>query len=308
MSTPGLYERAAESRPARQPRLQSIAALINPVSGSVRAGAEAELRALVAAHGYQLRLFTIGNHNVEQMVREAVSNGPDLLVVLAGDGTARLAADLCGPGGPLLAPLPGGTMNMLPHALYGTTPWRHTLEAILGDGVERPVSGGRICGRNFYVAAILGAPALWGRAREALRSGNLVEAVRRVNFAFRRAFAGGLNYGAEGHAGHSSEALMLICPLVSKVMDEERALELAALDVHDGREAVRLAFSGLVGGWRRDPAVSSEFVQRGWATMRGSIPSILDGETHRLSRRAEFEFVPRAFRALAPRASAAARP
>jgi diacylglycerol kinase family enzyme len=33
--------------------------------------------------------------------------------------------------------------------------------------------------------------------------------------------------------------------------------------------------------------------------MRGSIPAILDGETHKLPRRAEFEFVPRAFRALA---------
>jgi len=40
--------------------------------------------------------------------------------------------------------------------------------------------------------------------------------------------------------------------------------------------------------------------QRGWATMRRSIPSILDGEPHRLPRRVEFEFEPRAFRALAP--------
>jgi diacylglycerol kinase family enzyme len=199
-------------------------------------------------------------------------------------------------------------MNMLPHALYGAAPWQETLQAILDDGVERIVSGGRICGHNFYVAAILGSPALWAPAREALRSGKFFEARRRVALAFRRAFAGDLHYGAEGRADRAGEALMLICPLVSKAMNEECALESAALDVHDAREAVRLAFSGLVGGWRRDPAVSIEFVERGWATMRGSIPAVLDGETQKLSRRADFEFVPRAFRALAPGASAVPNP
>ena len=95
---------------------------------------------------------------------------------------------------------------------------------------------------------------------------------------------------------------MLICPLVSKAVEQECALELAALDFHDARELVRgLALSGVTSEtWRRDPAVSVELVQRGWASMRGSIPSsILDGETHKLPVRAEFEFTPRAFRALA---------
>jgi diacylglycerol kinase family enzyme len=87
---------------------------------------------------------------------------------------------------------------------------------------------------------------------------------------------------------------------VSKAINQECALELAALDFHDARELVRLAFSGLTGAWRSDPTVSIELIQRGWASMRGSIPSILDGEAQKLPHRAEFEFVPRAFRALAP--------
>ena len=284
----------------RPPHLQTISAVINPASGGVRAGAEDELRAIVAAHGYRLHVFTIGVDDVETVVRRALSAHPDLLVVLAGDGTARLAADLCGAGGPPLAPLPGGTMNMLPRALYGTTSWGEALQATLKSGVERMVSGGRICGRNFYVAAILGAPALLGHAREALRSGKLVEATRRFDYALRRAFAGGLRYGADRHAECAGEALMLICPLISKAMNEECALELVGMDVHTAREAVRLAFTGLIGSWRRDPAVSVDLIQHGWASMRKSIPSILDGETQRLPPRAEFEFVPCAFRALSP--------
>ena len=300
MSLPIAEDRAVAGAENTRPRLRTISAVINPAAGSVRPGAEDQLRALIAELGYSLSLFTVGADNVDELVRKAVGADPDLLVVLAGDGTARLAAELCGPDGPLLAPLPGGTLNMLPHALYGTSPWREALRSALTDGIERPVSGGRVCGHSFYVAAILGAPALWGQAREALRSGKLIEAKRRMDLAFRRAFAGGLRYGAEHQPERKTEALVLICPLVSKALEQECALELAALDFHDARELMRLAFSGVIGDWRRDPAVSIEQVQHGWASMRGSIPSILDGETHKLPHRAEFEFTPRAFRALAP--------
>jgi diacylglycerol kinase family enzyme len=300
MSLPIADDRAAAGAEVPRPRLRTISAVINPAAGGVRPGAEDQLRAIVAEHGYALRLSIIGPGDVDEVVRRAVAEAPDLLVVLAGDGTARLAAQLCGADGPLLAPLAGGTLNMLPHALYGATPWREALRATLSDGIERTVSGGRVCGHSFYVAAILGAPALWGQAREAIRSGKWARARRRVDLAIRRAFAGGLRYGAEGQPGRKGEALVLICPLVSKALEQECALELAALDFHDGRELVRLAFSGVTGAWRADPAVTIELVQRGWASMRGSIPSILDGETHRLPHRAEFEFTPKAFRALAP--------
>jgi diacylglycerol kinase family enzyme len=265
----------------------------------VRPGAEDELRRLVAEYGYELRVFTVHAEDVEQVVRTAVSSDPDLLAVLAGDGTARLAAELCGPRGPLVSPLPGGTLNMLPHALNGVVSWSDALRATLNEGVERMVSGGAVCGRTFYVAAVLGAPALWGGAREALRAGRLVEAKRRVDLAIRRAFAGGLRYRGEGLPERRGEALALICPLVSKAVDSECALEMAALDFHNAREMVRLALKGATGAWRDDPAVTVELVERGWAWMRGSIPSILDGETQKLPMCAEFEFVPQAFRALA---------
>ena len=300
MPSPIAVDRATAGAEASRPRLRTISAVINPAAGGVRAGAEDQLRALVAEHGYELSVSLVGPHDVDDVVRKAVAGDPDLLVVLAGDGTARLAAQLCGPEGPLLAPLAGGTLNMLPHALYGAAPWREALRATLTDGAPQMVSGGRVCGHSFYVAAVLGAPALWGQAREALRSGKLVRAARRIDLAVRRAFAGGLRYGAEGQTGRKGEALVLICPLVSKALEQECALELAALDFQGARELVRLALSGVTGAWRNDPAVSVELAQRGWASMRGSIPSILDGETHRLPRRAEFEFIPRAFRALAP--------
>ena len=300
MPPPSQSQSSARNSTSSKPRLRTVSALINPAAGSVRPGAEDDLRRLLAEHGCELRAFNMTGRNLEAVVREAVSVSTDLLVVLAGDGTARLAADLAGPEGPLIAPLAGGTLNMLPHALYGAVSWNDALRATLNEGVERMVSGGRIDGRSFYVAAVLGAPALWGRAREALRSGSLSQLRRRVTFAIRRAFAGGLAYGADGLEGGDTEALVLFCRLVSMALLELCALEMAALDLHDAREMLGLAFSGVLGAWRSDASVSVKATQRGWATMRRSIPSILDGEPHRLPRRVEFEFAPRAFRALAP--------
>lgn len=286
-------------------RLQTVAAVVNRASHGVRPGAEQELERLIAEYGYRTRLFVIGDSGAEKAVDDAVAGTPDLLVVLAGDGTARLAAERCGPDGPLLAPLPGGTMNMLPHALYGDQPWHGALRATLERGVERVVSGGRVATRPFFVAAVLGAPALWGDAREALRASRLSEAWRRAGVAMRRTFAGRIAYAAES-GERRSKALALICPLVSSALDAETGLELVAFDFSRASDIARLALNGFTGDWRDDPAVTTELTLRGWARMRGSLPAMLDGERERLPRSVTFEFVPRAFRALAPPAATVA--
>jgi diacylglycerol kinase family enzyme len=287
-------------------RLQTLAAVINPASHSVRPGAEKELESVIAEYGYRSRSFLISDGGAEQAVRDALATGPDLLIVLAGDGTAGLAADRIGPDGPLLAPLPGGTMNMLPHALYGVTPWQDALRAAFERGVERVVGGGRVDGRAFFVAAVLGSPALWGDAREALRAGRLAEAGRRARFAVRRAFAGRVTYTADGSDERRGKALALICPVVSKALEQEAGLEVAAFDVSHAGELVRLALTGFTGDWRDDPAVTTLLARGGWARMRSSVPAMLDGESLRLPRLVSFDFVPRAFRALAPPTGAVA--
>jgi len=286
--------------PIERPRLERITVVVNAASGSVGPGAAAVVEQLVAERGYALTVLAPEPHDIEAAVREAVDAAPDLVLILAGDGTARLAAELCGPDGPMVAPLPGGTLNMLPHALYGNLPWREALVAALDHGVERKVSGGRVGGHAFYVAAILGSPALWAYAREAVRAGDLKEAWRRAAFALRRAFSGELRYSLQGRPRRSAEAMVLISPIVSRAMDEEVALEVAALEMHSAREVFRLAFNGLVSDWRRDPGVKVGACTRGSVWARRSIPAILDGEIQRLPRGVEFAFEPCAFRALVP--------
>jgi diacylglycerol kinase family enzyme len=289
----------SETSPAARPRIQRIEAVVNEASGSVGPGAAMALAEVIAAYGYPCNLVTPPPADLSAAIASAVDAGPDLLVILGGDGTARLAAERCGPDGPLLAALPGGTLNMLPHVLYGALPWREALVAALSEGVERSICGGQVEGRSFYVAAVLGAPALLSAAREAMRAGKILRAWRRGAYALRRAFTGRVHYRLDGLPRREAEALVLISPNISKAMSTARSLEVAELDLHNATELFRLAFNGLVGDWRRDPGVMVYASVHGRAVARRPIPCILDGELLRLGRSAEFVFQPRAFRALA---------
>ncbi len=291
---------AAQTAAPRKVAIRRVAAVVNSASGGVGPGAADTLKALLDRFGLDSRVSVPETNQIEDAVRAAVESGPDLVIVLAGDGTASRAADLCGPDGPLVAPLPGGTMNMLPRALYGNRAWPDILEAALHHSAERWVSGGEVGGYRFYCAAILGSPALLALAREAVRSGKLARAWRYATTALRRALLTRVRFHGDGGTERKAVALGLICPLVSRTCDEERALEAAILDVHDAMEVFRLGLRNMLGDWRGDPAVTVESCVRGRVWARSPIPGLFDGELRRLGRSAEIRFKPRAFRALAP--------
>jgi len=284
-----------------QPRLRRVAAVVNPLSHSVGPEAAAALAAIVAEFDLPLDLVCPEPQDLEAAIQSAISAAPDLLIVLAGDGTARQAARLCGPDGPLLAILPGGTLNILSHALYGVRPWREILQTTLASGVERTLSGGSVAGRPFYAAAILGSPALWAPVREAVRALDFATAWRRGRSALSRAFAGHLRFESDQQPRCKTTGLGLICPLVSRVLDDHQpVLEAALLDQRGVAEVLRLGAYHLFGDWRNDPSVVTTPCRDGWAWARRRIPAILDGESFLLERRVEIVFIPEAYRALVP--------
>jgi diacylglycerol kinase family enzyme len=273
----------------------------NTASGGVTPDAPEKVAAILAECGIAANVCAPETKDLTRKLREAVDAAPDLLVVLAGDGTARAAAELCGPDGPLLAPLPGGTMNMLPHALYGRIPWPDALRLALEKGEERVIGGGEVGDHGFLCAAILGSPARLGRVREAAREGRLRVALGRARKAFSRAFTGRLRYSLDAGPREKAEALILMCPAASRVMDEDaQALEAAALNVEGAAEAVRLGVNTLIRDWRVDPGVEDRLcrVARVWSAH--GIPALLDGEWVRLPNLAEVRYQPRVCRVLAP--------
>lgn len=282
--------------------------MVNTASGGTGPTAPAELEAILATFGLEHRVVA-PEGDLEACIAEALDRRPDLLVILAGDGTARAAAAMTGPDGPLLAPLPGGTMNMLPKALYGQRSWPEALTDALTAGVAHPVSGGEIEGHAFYCAAMLGSPALLGPAREAVRHGQFRRAIKRAKVAASVAFAGRLRYALEGGAARKVEALSLICPLISRVLDErEPALEVAALNPRNAADLVALGLHAALGDWRADRNVRTDLARRMRVWAKGRIPAILDGETVHIGTVADVRFRPEAFRALVPAGEPICRP
>ena len=281
--------------------LKRIVLLVNPAAGGVGSGAAEEAEALLETYESQSQVILLEGSRMDAQIDEALALKPDLLVVLAGDGTARSAASRAGPKGPLVAPLPGGTMNMLPRALYGTGDWRAALHAALTEGEEQFVSGGQIDEHPFYCAAILGPPALWAPAREAVRGGRLSDAIKLAQRAFKRAFSGRLRYSLDGARTRKAESLVLISPMISRALDEPVGLEAAAMDAANAGDLVRLAAHALFDDWRKDPAVRSQPAKAIAVHSRSQIPALIDGESVRLDRQSLIRFTPRAFRTLAPR-------
>ena len=284
--------------------LGEVIMLVNPLSGGVGANAVEEAAAILADYSCASSIVELEPGRFDDQLQAALDARPDVLIVLAGDGTAGTIASRAGPDGPLIAPLPGGTMNMLPRALYGAVDWKAALRLALKEGAPQNVAGGEVSDgqfrKAFYCAAILGSPALWAPAREAVREGKLGLAWAYGRRALKRAFSGRLRFSLDGNPDRRAEALVIISPMISKAMDEDTGLEAAAMNPSDALQAFRLATHAVFDDWRQDPAVTTRAIQRATVRARSRIPAVLDGEPVLLRHEASVRFIPTAFRALAP--------
>ena len=289
--------------------LGRVIMLVNPLSGGVGPNAADEAAAILADYACETAVVALEGGQFDAQIQQALDARPDVLFVLAGDGTAGTIASRAGPDGPLVAPLPGGTMNMLPKALYGTADWKLALRRALEEGAPQRVAGGEVTDgqfrQAFYCAAILGSPALWAPAREAVREGKFGLAWAYGRRALKRAFSGRLRFSLDGRPDRRAEALVLISPMISKAMDEHTGLEAASMNPSDALQAFRLAAHAVFDDWRQDPAVTTKAIQQATVRARSRIPAVIDGEPALLRHEAKVRFIRTAFRALAPNPSAA---
>lgn len=280
---------------------QRVVAVLNEGSGSRDEASAGRMKSAFEDAGLAgVRIVSVGPNEIGSALNRAVAEA-DVLVVLGGDGTIRTAAIKCGEAGVPLIPLPGGTMNMLPKALFGEVDWEQALAATLADPCIRDVSGGIAEGQAFFCAAILGAPSLWADARQALRAGHLIQAIERSVIALRRSSSDSLDYQLGDTLRGSAEAVAVICPLVSRALTEDApSLEAAALDPGTAAGLFRLAFHAIFYDWRMDPSVELARVKNVRVSGYGRVPVILDGETVRMGRTVNITFQPMAFHAITP--------
>ena len=98
-----------------------------------------------------------------------------------------------------------------------------------------------------------------------------------------------------------TEAVALICPLISEEMsDSEQALEAAIIDVESAAEVIGLATTAAFGKWRDDKNILLTKTKRVDVQSSKEIPATLDGEKVNLGRSAEIDFVSKALTVLVP--------
>jgi diacylglycerol kinase family enzyme len=281
-----------------------VGAIINTSSGGCNAESEAEMLDLLKdANVSNCTTWCGESDQIKRAFAEAATQELKIVIVLGGDGTIRTAAEVCTGTGTYLLPLPGGTLNMLPRALYGDASWQNVLKDTLADPAIKMLSGGRVADANalFFVAAVVGAPGLWMEAREALREGDILDAVHKGGIAFEAMFDTTIQYFISPEVSGEAEVVTVICPLVSEQMsDSEQTLEAAAIAVANAAEVLGLATAAAFGKWRENKRVTLSKTQRVAVQSSGDIPLFLDGEKVKVGKIAEITFVPKAVNVLVP--------
>jgi diacylglycerol kinase family enzyme len=279
-----------------------VGVIINTSSGGCDLGSEEKtLNILKGAGVVEPRTWCGEADQVERSFSEAARHNLDVLIVLGGDGTIRTAAEACAQQGLYLIPLPGGTMNMLPRALYGDVSWEDALQNTLTAPSAKLLSGGRIADKQFFIAAILGAPSLWVEPRESIREGDIADAIEKGRVAFQKMFESKIQYLISGEIEGEAEAVALICPLVSEEMsDSEQALEVAVVDVENAVEVIGFVTAAAFGKWRHDRNILLTKTRRVGVQSSKDIPAILDGESVNLGKSAEIDFISKAVKVLVP--------
>jgi diacylglycerol kinase family enzyme len=279
-----------------------VGAIINTSSGDCDLESEQKMLSILKRAGIAEPKMWCGEADqMEPSFAEAAGQKLEVLIVLGGDGTIRTAAEECAEEGPYLIPLPGGTMNMLPRALYGEVSWGDALENTLTAPSAKVLSGGRIADKQFFIAAIVGAPALWTQARESIRDGDIIDAIEKGSVAFQKMFETKVQYLISGEIKGEAEAVALICPVISEEMsDSEQALEAAVIGVESAAEVIGLATAAAFGKWREDRNILLTKTKRVGVQSSKNIPAILDGEIVNLGRSAEIDFVSRAVNVIVP--------
>jgi len=279
-----------------------VGAIINTSSGGCDSESEQKILSILTRAGIVEPKAWCGEaKEMERSFAEAARQKLEVLIVLGGDGTIRTAAEVCAGKRPYLIPLPGGTMNMLPRALYGNVAWEESLKNTLAAPSLKVLSGGRIAGKQFLIAAIVGAPALLAEPRESMREGNIVDAIEKGSVAFRKMFETKVQYLISGGMKGEAEAVALICPLISEQMsNSEQGLEAAVVDVESAAEVIGLLSTAAFGKWRDHRNIVLAKTKRVSVQSSKDIPATLDGEIVNLGRSAEINFVSRALTVLVP--------
>lgn len=261
---------------ARTPsRIKKALVLLNEKAGSVGPKAAEQMDAALKAAGVE-QFAVVDATRMSKRLFDRASQF-EAIIVLGGDGTARNAAELAPRNGPPLILLPGGTLNILPKALYGDLAWPEALAAVLERGVERRLPVGRANGEAFYVAGLFGPTTLLALARESVREGKPLKALQRLRHALNRSFTRSIRARAGESKMRKAEGIGVLCPSFSGGIEADD-LEWVRLDAKHLLDLARVSLRAITADWRNDSSIEIGKCRTGDIYAPGIIPATLDGE------------------------------
>lgn len=280
--------------------------IINLASGRTSDVSD-EMRKQFAAYGLPPpHIHLLSPENITSCLERISKDGTDLLVVFGGDGTCMAGAAQARSSGIPLVALPGGTMNMLPKSLYRTDNWQKALSLALSRGRTRWQTAGNINGHLFYCGAIIGDPVVMSEARESLRDGDVLNAVKRVPEIISAISDGSeFRYEVDGTIfDAAANALHIYCPAMSKGAKNSDTFEIASAPQLTLTRLFGVGAIALADDWRTSPDIFVTEAKSVKVSGCGSLNILLDGEPKQLDCPISIHLETKGVRVLAPKFSA----
>jgi len=229
-------------------------------------------------------------------------DGTDLLVIYGGDGTCKAGAIAARAAAIPIIALPGGTMNMLPKAFYGTDDWKDALELALSQKTPRWQTAGSVNGNIFFCGAILGDPIVMSEARESLRQGEVLEAIKQLpeivtNIAHGTRF----EFKVDGELFDvEANGLQIYCPFMTSGAKDPTAFELASVPQLSMTQVIGIGARALAQDWRDSVLIKTAQARHIQIKGQGAFDILLDGELEQIACPITIALEPEGVLVLAP--------
>lgn len=294
-------------------RPPSVAILCNGRSGLAGRGGTSVNAAVsvLSRHGIYPRVFEGKGRRLAEAIAACKASGPELVIVMGGDGTILAAAEAFLETGAALAIVPQGTVNQLARDLAIPLDPLAAIEA-LAAGRLADIDVGTVNGHAFLCTSVIGPLAKLQRYREEARgrlAATLLSFLRTgMKAATLRPARLLIADGPKSWTEETRGVIVSVNPLaeiVSRIPYRDR-LDGGTLAVYAARERgfftlFRLAASIFAGRARKDAAIGYHEApsltidaRRDWLTI------LNDGEIRRVRTPLRFAVEPRALKVVVP--------
>lgn len=283
--------------------IKNPAVIINATSGSTSDISD-EVATTLGAHGCATNsIVFVEAKDLDGAIQSAIETKSEVIITYGGDGTSLSAAIAASAADIPIVPLPGGTMNVLPKALYGTDVWQDVLDIALSTGQPRWIPAGIIGEHMFLVAAIIGTSARIGNVREALRGMEIVKAAKLAIDAVSDIKPDAtFDYTLDDDRVFKDIAnlLTVTCPGMNDYASSDTEFDVAAINAEGYGDLAGIGLSAITSSWRDDQSAAINNASK--VTMSGirKLDMLLDGEFHTALLPADITLKEKGVKVLAP--------